>query len=114
MLEGYAEYYSAELSQKIKRGIAISASKCKFFGGSVPLGYKVSEDKSFIVNEDTAPIVRKLFEMFVAGYNYADLIRYMNERGIPPQRAASGAKTVSTAYFQIGAIWASTFFTARK
>ena len=89
VLESMAEYYSAELSQKIKRGIAISASKCKFFGGSVPLGYKVSEDKSFIVNEDTAPIVRKLFEMFVAGYNYADLIRYMNERGIP---TATGGK----------------------
>ena len=43
VLESMAEYYSAELSQKIKRGMAISASKCKYFGGSVPLGYKVDE-----------------------------------------------------------------------
>ncbi len=98
VLESMAEYYSAELSQKIKRGIAISASKCKFFGGSVPLGYKVSEDKSFIVNEDTAPIVRKLFEMFVAGYNYADLIRYMNERGIP---TATGGKWNKSSFHRI-------------
>ena len=33
VLESMAEYYSAELSQKIKRGMAITASKCKFFGG---------------------------------------------------------------------------------
>ncbi len=33
VLESMAEYYSAELSQKVKRGIAITASKCKFFGG---------------------------------------------------------------------------------
>ncbi|MDE7164304.1 MAG: recombinase family protein [Clostridiales bacterium] len=82
VLESMAEYYSAELSQKIKRGIAISASKCKFFGGKVPLGYKVDEQKNYIIDEDTAPIVRKAFEMFVAGYNYADIARYMNERGI--------------------------------
>ena len=98
VLESMAEYYSVELSHKIKRGIAISASKCKFFGGSVPLGYKVSEDKSFIVNEDTAPIVRKLFEMFVAGYNYADLIHYMNERGIP---TATGGKWNKSSFHRI-------------
>ena len=39
-LESMAEYYSAELSQKVKRGIAMSASKCKYFGGTVALGYK--------------------------------------------------------------------------
>lgn len=41
VLESMAEYYSVELSQKIKRGIDISASKCQFFGGSVPLGYYI-------------------------------------------------------------------------
>lgn len=52
VLESMAEYYSAELSQKIKRGIAISASKCKYFGGSVPLGYKVE-------NKRTSSLTRK-------------------------------------------------------
>ena len=82
VLESMAEYYSAELSQKIKRGIAISASKCKFFGGKVPLGYKIDEQKNYIIDEETAPIVRRLFEMLASGYNYADIARYMNERGI--------------------------------
>ena len=114
VLESMAEYYSVELSQKIKRGIEVSASKCQFFGGSVPLGYKVNEQKDFIIDEDTAPIVRKLFEMFVAGYNYADLIRYLNERGIPTSTGGKWGKTVLTAYFQIVGIWANTFFTVRK
>ncbi len=81
-MESMAEYYSAELSQKIKRGIAISASKCKYFGGSVPLGYKVDEQKNFVVNEETAPLVKTIFEMFVGGRTYADIIRFLNERGI--------------------------------
>ena len=83
VLESMAEYYSAELSQKIKRGIAVSASKCKFFGGKVLLGYKIDEQKNYVINEETAPIVRKMFEMLAAGQNYAEIARYLNERGIP-------------------------------
>ena len=82
VLESMAEYYSAELSQKIKRGIAISASKCKFFGGKVPLGYKIDEKKDYAINEETAPIVKRMFEMLAGGYNYAQIARYLNERGI--------------------------------
>ena len=114
VLESMAEYYSAELSQKVKRGIAITASKCKFFGGGIPLGYKVDEEKRFIINEETAPIVKQMFEMLANGYNYAEIARYMNERGIPPRAAASGTRTVFTAYLQTAAIWVSTFFKATR
>ncbi len=82
VLESMAEYYSAELSQKVKRGIAMSAAKCKYFGGVIPLGYKVNAEKSFILDEELAPIVKTVFEMFVAGSNYAELIRYLNGRGV--------------------------------
>lgn len=93
VLESMAEYYSAELSQKIKRGIAISASKCKYFGGSVPLGYKVDEKKDYIIDEDTAPLVKKMFEMFVGGYTYADIIRYLNGRGVTTSRGGKWNKS---------------------
>ncbi len=82
VLESMAEYYSAELSQKVKRGIAMSATKCKYFGGVIPLGYKVNSEKSFVLDEELAPIVKTVFEMFVAGSNYAELIRYLNGRGV--------------------------------
>ena len=92
VLENMAEYYSAELSQKVKRGIAITASKCKFFGGGIPLGYKVDDEKRFIINEETAPIVKQMFEMLANGYNYAEIARYMNERGIPTSRGGKWNK----------------------
>ena len=82
VLESMAEYYSAELSQKVKRGIAMSAAKCKYFGGVIPLGYKVNSEKSFVLDEELAPVVKTVFEMFVAGSNYAELIRYLNGRGV--------------------------------
>lgn len=93
VLESMAEYYSAELSQKIKRGISISASKCKYFGGSVPLGYKVDEQKNFIVNEETAPIVKQMFQMLVGGRTYADIIRYLNAHGVLTSRGGKFNKS---------------------
>ena len=89
VLESMAEYYSAELSQKVKRGIAISAAKCKYFGGTVALGYKIDSEKNYVIDEETAPIVKKMFEMLATGYTYADIARYLNERGIP---TATGGK----------------------
>ena len=41
MLEGYAEYYSAELSEKIQRGQKENALKCRSNGGNIPLGYTI-------------------------------------------------------------------------
>ncbi len=92
VLESMAEYYSAELSQKVKRGIAITAAKCKYFGGTVALGYKIDEQKNYVIDEDTAPIVRKMFEMLASGSTYADIARYMNERGIPTSRGGKWNK----------------------
>ncbi len=99
VLESMAEYYSAELSQKIKRGIAISASKCKFFGGKVPLGYKIDEKKDYVINEETAPIVKRMFEMLAGGYNYAQIARYMNERGIPTSTGGKWGKNSFNSIF---------------
>ncbi len=98
VLESMAEYYSAELAQKIKRGIAISASKCKFFGGAVPLGYKVDAEKNIVLDENTAPIVKQMFQMLASGYNYVQIGNYLNERGI---KTAHGAKWNKNSFHSI-------------
>ena len=81
VLEGMAEYFSAELSQKVKRGMTLTAEKCEFTGSGVPLGYKII-DKKFTVNEEEAPIVKRIFEMYLAGKTMVDIIRYLNENGL--------------------------------
>lgn len=37
VLEGYAEYYSAELSEKVIRGMTDNALKCQYNGGSLTI-----------------------------------------------------------------------------
>ena len=39
MLEGYAEYYSAELAEKINRGLTENAMKCKFNSDPITFGF---------------------------------------------------------------------------
>ena len=45
MLEGMAEYYSAELSVKVKRGQKENALKCKANGGMIPFGYIINSER---------------------------------------------------------------------
>lgn len=82
VLEGMAEYYSAELSQKVKRGMKINAEKCLYNGGSVPLGYRINSEKKFEVDEEKAKIVKKIFYMYSNGYTMADIVRYLNENKV--------------------------------
>ena len=80
VLEGMAEFYSADLSQKITRGMRESALKCHSIGGHVPLGYKI-EDHKLVIDPTTAPIVKKAFELYAQGWTVADICREFNNRG---------------------------------
>ena len=88
VLEGMAEFYSAELSQKITRGMRESAMKCHSIGGHVPLGYKI-QDHKLVVDPDTAHIVQEAFQLYSQGETVADICRLFNAKGY---RTAKGAE----------------------
>ena len=81
VLEGMAEYYSANLSQNIKRGMTENALKCKFNGSGCPLGFRITPDKYFEIDEIGAKIVKEIFNMYANGKNRADIIKYCNDKG---------------------------------
>lgn len=82
VLESMAEYYSAELSQKINRGMAINAEKCLSNGSNPGLGFKVDSERRFYVDEDEAKIVREIFERYAAGETKAEIVRDLQRRKI--------------------------------
>ena len=88
VLEGLAEFYSAELSQKIHRGIRESVAKKQSLGGQLPLGYK-SVDKKLVPDPATAHIVQLAFELYASGWTVADICREFNTRGY---RSSKGAQ----------------------
>ena len=81
VLEGMAEYYSLQLSQNIRRGCYENAKKCKFSGGRVPLGYKL-ENSKYVIDLDTAPLVRRIYKEYIEGKTIAEIIRELNDEGL--------------------------------
>jgi DNA invertase Pin-like site-specific DNA recombinase len=67
LLEGLAEYYSADLRQKVARGHREGAKKGRLSAGSTPIGYKRAPDKTLVVVEDEAELVRMAFTAYAAG-----------------------------------------------
>lgn len=82
VLEGSAEYYSANLSQNIKRGLAYNAQQCKVNSGSLPYGYKKGEDGRYAINEGEAEVVREIFRKYLQGVTFVDMANGLNARGI--------------------------------
>jgi len=85
VMEGLAEYYSANLSQNIKRGNYDSALKHQTVGVKV-LGYKKAEDGTFEIDEKTAPLVRKVFNDYVNGKSSKQIIDELNVLGYRTSR----------------------------
>ena len=81
VLIGLSEYYSAELSQKIRRGQNESRLKGNFAGGQVPYGY-TTENKKIVVHNERAEIVRWIYQSYAAGKVVREIIGELTARGV--------------------------------
>ena len=81
VIEGMAAYYSEQLSQNIKRGQRASAAKAQSTGGNRPLGYLTGPDKKFIIDPESAPTVKLVFDLYAQGQTIAQIVRELNARG---------------------------------
>ena len=81
LLEGMNQYYSAELAQKIRRGMHESRLKGNYQGGGVPYGYKVV-DKKLIIDEEKAEIVKYIFEQYSIGLYVRNIIDNLTSKGV--------------------------------
>ena len=79
LLEGMAEYYSAELSQKVKRGMKENRLKGFFTGGPVMFGYRIV-DKKVVVCPEEAHIVIKIFEEYLNGKPVTQIVKDLNNQ----------------------------------
>lgn len=86
IFETLAEYYSAELAQKVKRGMKSNAEKCLYNGGYVFLGYKIEEtghkQKKFVIDDSTAYIVRDIFNMYNNDHTMQEIADCLNNKGL--------------------------------
>ena len=89
MLEGYAEFYSAELSEKIHRGQKENALKCRSNGGNIPLGYVVGTDGVLAVDPLAAPLVAEIFTRYESGETIKAIADSLNKRGFRTRKGSA-------------------------
>jgi DNA invertase Pin-like site-specific DNA recombinase len=81
VLEGMAEYYSANLAQNVVRGLHQKAEQAKYLGGTIPLGYKIDADKNYVIDEHSAFIVKRIYEMYADGFTIKEICQELNAAG---------------------------------
>lgn len=82
LLEGCAEYYSAELAVKVRRGMTENALKAKANGVRAPFGYYIDGDDKYQIDETLAPVVKEIYSLYLEGKRVKEIAKLMNARGI--------------------------------
>ena len=85
VMEGFAEYYSANLSQNVKRGNYDSALQRQTLGQTV-YGLRKGPDKRFELDPATAPVVRRIFQEYADGRPMKEIYADLNREGYRTSR----------------------------
>ena len=82
LLEVFADYFSKQLSEKVHRGMYQRAEQCKFNGGTMTFGYAVDDEGYYVVDENTGPVVKEIYERIASGETAKSIEEDLNARGI--------------------------------
>ena len=80
LIEGIAEYYSAELAENVHRGMTENALEGKS-NGRTPLGYKKGPGGKIVIDEREAKAVRFIFQSIAEGQTLKKIAEQLNEKG---------------------------------
>ena len=104
IIEDVDAFYSANLSQEVRRGQRKVAERGYYPGNKAPYGFnleKVREDDGnafhniFVIDPATWPIVRRIFDEAIAGRTYTDIRTGLNQDGVPPPKPKNQKETRS-------------------
>ena len=79
------EYYAKDISKKIKSVKRDKQRKGQFIGGKPMYGYKMhpTEKNEIVIDEEVAPVVRRIFAMALDGMSCRKIATTLNEEGVP-------------------------------
>ncbi|MCI6255681.1 MAG: recombinase family protein [Clostridiales bacterium] len=101
------DFYTADISRKVRAALTTRKREGKFIGASPPLGYrKDPEEKGhLIVEPEGAEVVRRIFRMYLAGGSVVGVAKALTEQGVPtPSQRKGGGITGS----RFPGVWSDT------
>lgn len=97
MLESIAEWYSRNLAENVSRGMNDNARKA-IYNGTKILGYRVGPDGHYVIDEEQAAVVRRIFDLYISGYSAVSIASELGAAGV---QSARGRKLTSDVVLRI-------------
>ena len=90
----FNEFYLRDCSRKAKASKKSMAERGRYTGSYAPYGYAIAQDGThrLVVDEDAAPIVRRIFSLRRQGYGPRRIAGLLNGEQIPPPSAYRRAR----------------------
>ena len=81
----FNEWHAANTSKKIRAVLEANWKQGKYTNWAYPYGYKAGTDekRTAVIDEEAANIVRRIYDMRLAGSSYRAIARALTDEGIP-------------------------------
>jgi len=110
LLASFAQLEREQDSDRVVMAHKHLARDCKYLGGHVPLGYMIDEDKYYQLHPQLAPVVRRVFDMYLARSGYSEIMSYLNSPNVFPLTGKKKPYTKQDLYFMLqNEIYAGTY-----
>lgn len=88
----FNDFYAADASAKVRTSLGILKRQGKFLGRQAPYGYRIDpKDKYHLLPDaQTAPVVRRIFRLFLGGTSRTAIAKRLNRDEIPSPAAQKG------------------------
>lgn len=86
LLASFAQLEREQDSDRVVMAHKHLARDCKYLGGHIPLGYCVDAEKNYHLDPVSSPVVRRVFEMYLARAGYTAIIDYLNSQNLNTNR----------------------------
>ncbi len=103
-LANLAQFERRQVSERVTANMNARAARGLYNGGSVPVGYKLVEEKpgTLAVDEDRVHLVRAVFDAFKEQGTLSQTARWLNGNNYkPPKRVEGGGKNARLDFFTV-------------
>ena len=103
----FNEFLSKDTSRKVRSVKRSCMERGKYIGTYAPLGYKkdFADKHSLVIDEETAHIVRRIFEMRCKGHGYRSIAISLNKDKIPSPRDIHFRRVGKQMSSKINGVW---------